>query len=193
MTPNLTVDAKRLRARGKAYKEIADILGVPAQEARKLVDTPEAQPEPFALRERAVSPVSGVPESDRYLYRCPISKSPWTKGGGFSDAFRDARQEIKKSPLKWYVYAHYADGEMIYIGKGSGNRLWSIARPISWVMRLRTCAKFRAAVLSWHETEEQAYAAEESAIKRFRPPINTRDTAPKNFRRYTKIAKNAQK
>jgi hypothetical protein len=91
----------------------------------------------------------------------------------FKAARRLAKEEIAKSGLRYYVYGHYMDGVLKYIGRGSGSRaLFLGERNPAWEAAITDCKAFEIAILSRHEAYSDAKDWENIMINMHRPPCN---------------------
>jgi hypothetical protein len=85
---------------------------------------------------------------------------------------------IKLWPNKYCVYRHWVRGELIYVGKGRGNRAFSITgstgRNKKWEALVRDEVEIEVEIISWHDTSSDALWAEAGEIERSHPTTNRR-------------------
>jgi len=82
--------------------------------------------------------------------------------------------------VQFYTYAHYRpDNRVFYIGKGKGRRLNDVNRGAHWKSVVTKDGGFRAEVLAYWPTEEEAFTHEKFLISCFRelghPLVNLTD------------------
>lgn len=84
---------------------------------------------------------------------------------------QELNKEVRGSALRHYVYAHYMDGILQYIGKGVGTRGTSeVGRTACWYEARDNCVVFHPVIVSWHF--EDAVEAEAYLIQSHKPPCN---------------------
>jgi len=81
-------------------------------------------------------------------------------------------QRINQDPGVWYVYAHYMDNQLMYIGKGRKGRFQAADRDALWDWAYNECRTIVFRIVSWHDTSEYAYGIERHLIGKYNPPLN---------------------
>jgi len=83
------------------------------------------------------------------------------------------RKEIKEITLDgFYVYKHTVDNEVVYIGKGSGDRMYSINRTSGEHTKIIKDGGVNFKIISNGMTNEIALILEKELIKFYQPVFN---------------------
>lgn len=90
---------------------------------------------------------------------------------------------MSHKPEIYYVYSHIMDDEVVYIGKGKGNRAWSEQRYIDehseWVLNCIHDEINFVKMISTRLTNKDALALEKELIQEMKPKFNTEGTTIK--------------
>ena len=92
----------------------------------------------------------------------------------FYDAARKEFYEKNLNHGMFYVYFHYLDGEVVYIGKGSKERVYSWNRRLGEHKDLVQQNKIDAKIIANNLDEDNAFLIESALIKELNPKFNVR-------------------
>lgn len=84
----------------------------------------------------------------------------------------------------YYVYVHRDNkGKIFYVGKGNGRRAWSRDRHPVWqhYVDTRSGGQFTVQIISYHDTEEDALAAESRYIAQYGSQLVNWQNPGRNF------------
>lgn len=76
-------------------------------------------------------------------------------------------------PKKFYVYTHSINGDIFYVGSGSGGRIGDLDHNDIWHSIIAEAGgAYDAEIIAWFDTRREAYAREKLEILSRRPKAN---------------------
>ena len=96
-------------------------------------------------------------------------------------------KSIEDNNLGFYVYYHYNGNEVVYVGKGRGDRAWSFGRSqanhLIWLIDQAKSGNQWVTLRKYNLTEEEAEWLEAVKINLYKPRFNVQIPSLKNLRK----------
>ena len=103
-----------------------------------------------------------------------------------SDRTRQLQLETEDRNLGCYIYYHYDNDEVVYIGRGRGDRAWSFNRQVdhlTWLVEQAKSSKQWVTLRKYYLTEEEAEWLEAIKINLYKPRFNIQIPSLENLRK----------